>query len=340
MNISKKIFVAAIMSLIMTVPAQAQLGGLVNKAVSKTVNKTVDKVTDKVADSVSNAASNAIMGRLGLKGQKKADTASAANPTRTTETEKPTYKQLMAKAANLPTAAQVAEFAKFQINEMPLKLALSPVTRYLTSLYSLTSEATALAYEDVDTAAYQQYMLENMKAATGLTDADIKAMESMSDAEQEAFLAAKMQNRDATAAILQRTETLTKYAEPTQALMDKYMAIGDRADAIIEADEKAAREIFDSKYAKKLEGLETTSSKYKTLMVQYCTEVAPAHVDAVRQVLAIRLNEQLPVAEQIDEINNGIVKQHPNENLLFPKYCQLTALAYFAEAAAVATLGQ
>lgn len=335
MNITKKILVAAILSFAFVLPAQAQLGNLLNKAVNKTVNRTVDKVADSIAD----AASNALFNTLGLRGQKNAKNASDT-AAKAQVGEEVTYEQLMSKAANLPTAAQVADFANYQINEMTLKLTLSPVTRYLTSIYSLSAQATALAYQDADTAAYQEYMKENVKAATGLTDADLKAMESMSDEEQEAFLTAKMQNRDATAAVVQRAEALSKYSGATEKLMDKYQDANDRVDKILDADAKAAKEIYDAKYAKKLEGLESSSSKYKTLMAQYCAEVAPAHVEAVRKAMGVRLSEQLPIAQQIDEINDGIAKNHPEENLLFPKYCQLTALAYFAEAASVSDLGQ
>lgn len=336
MNTAKKVIVAAFLSLVMAVPAQAQLGNLLNKTVTKTVNKAVDKVTDSVAD----AASNALLNSLGMRSQKKAQTQADPAAAPAPADDKVTYEQLMGKAANLPTAAQLADFANYEINEMTLKLTLSPVTRYLASVYSLSTQAAALAFEDADTAAYQEYMKENVKAITGLTDEEIKAMENMSEEEQEAFLAAKMQNRDVTAAVIQRGEAIAKYSGPTEKLMKKYETVNERVAEILDAETRAAQEIYESKYAQKLQGLETGSSKYKTLMVKYCAEVAPAHLEAVRKAMSMRLTEQLPIAKQIDEINDEIARKHADENLIFPKYSQLTALAYFTEAASVAVLGQ
>lgn len=312
----KKTLILASMILLGFTSAQAQLGGLLNKAAQKAGSKAA------------NAAASAIKNRLGLDSSIPAEKVATDEPA-ATEAEAsaeatPTIADLMSQMPALPTAAQLADFRRATVNEQSLRILASPVTSFNTQVYMLAAQATAVAYANLDSAAVASMAMRY----AGLTEAEVKAMENMSEEEQEAYLASIYQSGRADQVRMQAVQNTAKYAEQTAGLVEQYSAIDDKVDAVYAEALKKMKPIY-SQYAARLAS--TEGKEHDQLEAEYYAKVIDMQRSAVETAMQIRRSEQLPIAESIEQINAGIRTQDPGA--IVPNYLQLVAVAYFGEAA-------
>lgn len=308
----KKTLILASMILLGFTSAQAQLGGLLNKAAQKAGSKAA------------NAAASAIKNRLGLDSSIPAEKVATDEPAATEAEATPTIADLMSQMPALPTAAQLADFRRATVNEQSLRILASPVTSFNTQVYMLAAQATAVAYANLDSAAVASMAMRY----AGLTEAEVKAMENMSEEEQETYLASIYQSGRADQVRMQAVQNTAKYAEQTAGLVEQYSAIDDKVDAVYAEALKKMKPIY-SQYAARLAS--TEGKEHDQLEAEYYAKVIDMQRSAVETAMQIRRSEQLPIAESIEQINAGIRTQDPGA--IVPNYLQLVAVAYFGEAA-------
>lgn len=322
----KRIVLLALCSLFLAVPAQAQLGNLMKAAAKKAAQKVVDKAVDKAAET----ATQAVEQSLGLDQQESQQTNPQDNQP-TADPEAPlTYASLMAQMPALPTAHQLTGYKEAELNEASLRLLTSPVTVFNTKVLGLSMKAVTLAYADVDSAAVTEGAYKMAEGATGLSRQELEKLSAMSDEEQEAYLAAHYTQGTAEANLLRNAAQAAELLKPTEALVEQWNAIGEKADAVYTELETAAKKVY-AKYADRLAN--TEGKERNTLLLQYYGETVEMQRTAVQQVQKLRLSEQLPVAEKIDAMIKDIQKAHPDVPVSLLNYCQLTATVYFADVA-------
>ena len=133
-----------------------------------------------------------------------------------------------------------------------------------------------------------------------------------------------------TAAISQQAADASKYLEPIQPIIDRWETFNKTIDQLYSQTESQCKEIY-KKYAGQLSKA-TGKDRNKTL-IKYYSEIAPLMRTAVQQALKIRLNEQLPVAEEIEQQMAPIRAQHQDIISALLNYPQLTVSQYFTEPA-------
>ena len=289
-----------------TMTANAQLGNALQRAARKVAEKSVERAIDRATDAAANAAEQEANRALGLD-----QNEPAAQPA--AEGEEVTYESLMLQAAELPTAEQLVSHKTYELREQSLKLMLSPVSKYLMNVASLSAQAMSLAYADIDSAQAEEMAYRLAETSTGLSREELKAMENMSDAEQEAYLAARYRQGTYEAAVVKEAENLSKLLEPLQPQIDRWTAAGEKAERMYDEYMQPAREIY-AKYAKQL----STS------------EVAPYLHDAVKQAMMTIVKKQLPIALEIEQEMAKLRAKNPDAVTLLLNYPQQTVTVYFA----------
>jgi len=303
----------------MALSANAQLNNLLNKAAQKAGEKATQ------------AASNAVKSRLGLGGQNKQQSSYGQgdvgdyNSTHENSTEQeqlPTIYDLMAQMPAMPTPAQLIDYKNAEANEMTLKIMTSPITMFRTQMMTLSAQSMALGLADMDSVRAASLTTQY----TGLTAEEIKAMENMTEEEQEAYMMAYWQSGRADEARQRAAENAERYAQMISGQVDQYTAVDDKVDAVYKDAHKLMKPIYE-RYAKQLENAE--GKAYNKLMAEYYSKIAAIQHGAVTKAMQIRKAEQLPIAEKIEKINEGIRKSDPAA--IVPNYVQMFAAAYFAE---------
>ena len=99
----------------------------------------------------------------------------------------------------------------------------------------------------------------------------------------------------------------------------------DQQEAYLRAHYKNGNERYASQLAR------TDGKDRNKILIKYYSEIAPLIRNTVIKALDIRLNEQLPLAEQIEEKMVKIRAQHSDIFSAFLNYPQLTATQYFSE---------
>ena len=102
----------------------------------------------------------------------------------------------------------------------------------------------------------------------------------------------------------------------------------DKVTALYKESENRCRGIY-AKYADQLS--KATGKERNTLLVRYYTEIVPIQREAVQQAMQLRLKEQLPIADKIEEKMVEIRAQHQDVVSMLLNYPQLTATQYFAD---------
>ena len=202
----KKLILLAACSLLLAAPAQAQLGNLMKAAAKKAAQKVVDKTVDKAAE----AATNAVQQSLGLDQQQQQQEPQADPQTNQTAADPSaplTYDALLAQMPALPTARQLASYKEAELNEATLRLLTNPVTTFNAKVLSLSMQALSLAYAGVDSAAVTEGAYKLAESTTGLSRQEIDKLATMSDEEQEAYLAAHYAQGTAEANLLRNAAT-------------------------------------------------------------------------------------------------------------------------------------
>ena len=297
----KTVFLLACL-LLSSLTANAQFGDVLRKAAQKAAQKTTEKLTDKAAQNAP-AENNA-------------------------EAEQATYASIMAQMPDLPTVQQLVNYKEAELNEQSLKLMVSPVTSFQTKLLGLSVQAVSLTTSSADSAQIVDAAYKNAQLATGLTREELDELAALPEDQQQAYLQAHYKQGTAEAALLQQAADASKYLEPFQPIIDRWETFNKTIDQLYSQTESQCKEIY-KKYAGQLSKA-TGKDRNKTL-IKYYSEIAPLMRTAVQQALKIRLNEQLPVAEEIEQQMAPIRAQHQDLISALLNYPQLTVSQYFTE---------
>lgn len=317
----KKFIIASLCLTFFCVPAQAQLGNLLQKA----AKKTTEKVSEKIADQAADAAAKALEEKMNQnKQEQKTDnqqqTATAAEPL--------TFAGLMGQVPELPTVQQLVTHKEYELNEQTLRLLTSPVTKFSTQVMGLSMKVMSVPMEGIDSAQAVESAYAMAQMTTGLTKEELEHLSTLPEEEQEAYLAAHYKQGTAEAAVLEQAAEASKYLEPLQPMIDKWTAAGDKADQYLAEADAQCKEIYKKYGPQKANASEKEKIK---LTLKYYQEIVLIQRTAVEKAMKVRLEEQLPIAEQIEKEMVPIRAAHPDMISSLLRYPQLTASSYFAD---------
>ena len=284
--------------------ANAQFGDVLRKAAQKAAQKTTEKITDKAADKAADAATNAI------------------------EKELDKHKTIMKQMPDLPTVQQLVSYKEAELNEQSLKLMVSPVTSFQAKILSLSMNAVSLTTSNADSAQIVDAAYKNAQLATGLTREELDHLATLPEDQQQAYLQAHYKQGTAEAALLQQAADASQYLEPLQPLIDRWDSFNSKIDQLFSQTEAKCKEIY-GKYAAQL--AKATGKERNKTLIKYYSETAPLLRTAVQQAMQIRLNDQLPVAEEIEQKMAVIRAEHQDLISSLLNYPQLTASQYFTD---------
>ncbi|MBO7625331.1 MAG: hypothetical protein J6S82_08530 [Bacteroidales bacterium] len=307
---------------------QAQLGGALQKAAKKAVQKTTDKVIDKTTDAAADAAAKAVDKELDKYRSNKP--AGSQEQTAPDAAEQQSVASLMAQLPELPTVQQLVNYKTAELNEQTVKLLASPVTSYNAKLFNLSMQVLSVGTQGMDSAQMMETAYNVAEKSTGLSREEIDKLSTMSEEEQEAYLKAHYKSGTYEAAVLQQAAEAGEYLKPVQPLIDQWSAVEEKVTALYNASESSCRNIY-AKYADQLS--KATGKERNTLLVRYYTEIVPIQREAVQQAMQLRLKEQLPIADKIEEKMVEIRAQHQDVVSMLLNYPQLTATQFFTEPA-------
>ena len=148
--------------------------------------------------------------------------------------------------------------------------------------------------------------------------------------QQEAYIAAHYRPGTAEAAMVSQASDISKYLEPLQPLIDKWGEVGEKADAFLAQANEKCKGVY-KKYASEL--AKASDKERVSILLKYYAEIVEYQRTAVQQAMRVRLDEQLPIAEDIEKKMVTIRAEHPDIVSAFMNYPQLTATQYFADVA-------
>lgn len=295
--------------------AQAQIGGLLNKAAKKVAEKTTEKAKDSMEEALNK--------KLGTNSSSKETSTTKQNTNINSEEDTPaSIQELVAQMPELPSSKQLIDYKNAEAKEMTLKMMTSPVTMFRTQVVTLMSQANALVYADFDSTTVANMTMQY----TGLTEKEIKAMENMTEEEQQAYIMAYYQSGKADEVRMKAVEKAAEYAKRTESLVEEYDRINDKVEALYKEADKKMAPIYKS-YAKKLENLE--GKDYQILLAEYYSKIVDIQRSAIIEAMKIREKEQLPIAENIEKINSEIRKN--DKGIILTNYLQMWGISYFTE---------
>ena len=328
----KKIMIILAVAALSCHTANAQLGRLVRKAAEKAVEKTTDKIVDKTAEAASDAVVNATTGKST---KTDAKTTNAKSESTTAAPVRDTYRSLMQELPALPTVQQMVNHKDYELNERSLKLLASAVTKYNATVLRLTTRVMSLSYENADSAQVAEAAYRATELYTGLSREEIDHLSTLSEEEQEAYLAKHYQEGTAEAAMMKQAVDVSKYLEPVQPLIDKWNAVDSKIADIYTAAEPEMKKAY-SNYADKLAS--ATGADRTKLLLKYFADIAPLQRQCIEKAMKLRLDEQLPIAEEIEKEMVQIRAKHQDAATYLLNYPQLTASQYLAETARLCEL--
>lgn len=290
-------------------PANAQLGGLLKKAAKKAVQQQTDRLLNKGSESAT-------------------DTQPIETPSG--EEGLPTYAELMAQMPALPTAQQLVSYKEAELNEQTMKMMLSPVTNFNSTVLSLSMQAASLSYANMDTAQMMEAAYRNAELSTGLSRQELEKLSNMSEEQQEAYLMAHYQQGKSNKATVDAAVETAKLMEPLEPTINRWGEVDEQVNKLYEQADEQCRAIY-KKYAATL--AKTEGKNRNRLLINYYTEILPIRIPVVQQAMQLRLTSQLPIAEEIEKGMAGIRAAHPETLTSLVNYPQMTATQYFAEVA-------
>ena len=317
----KKIVIITLCFSLFCVPVQAQLGGLLQNA----AKKTTEKVTEKLADQAAEAASKALEEKMNQnQPQKPTDSRQSTAST----ADQLTYAGLMGQVPELPTVQQLVSHKEYELNGQTLRLLSSPVTKFSAQVTSLSMKVLSVPMEGADSAQVVENAYSLAQKYTGLTQEQIDYLATLPEDEQEAYLAAHYQQGQAEAALMEQAVEAGEYLEPLQPMIDKWEAAGKKADQYLSEADAQCKEIY-KKYGPQKSG--ASEKEQIQLTLKYYQEIAPIQRTAVEKAMKVRLEEQLPIAEEIEKEMVAIRAAHPNMISSLLRYPQLTATSFFSD---------
>lgn len=311
----KKKTLLLLASLILTTfTANAQLGDILNKAAKKAAQKATEKITDKAVD----AAAKSLESKLE---QNKKQTPADENAN-----EQPTSISLLltTQMPELPTAEQYTKYKEAELNEQTLKMMVSPVASFQSNILSLSMKILSLTDStELTEAAYRQ-----AEISTGLSREELDHLATLPDDQQQAYLQAHYKEGTAQAALIQQATEASEYLKPIQPLIDQWESFNSRIDDLYNTTDEQCKQIYH-RYAQQLN--KASDKERNKILIKYYSEIAPIMRNTVLQALQIRLSEQMPVAEQIEQHLSPIRAEHPDLFTLTLNYPRNTATLFLAE---------
>ena len=288
----KKLLLFAACLIGVTFASQAQLGDVLNRAAKRAAQKVTSKMVDKAVDAATESVNQSL------------DSVQSQAPS----APQATVASLMSQMPELPTAKQLVSYKEAELNEQAFKLVISPVTSFQAKVLNLSSQVSALAYNNLDSATIVNSAYRSAELSTGLTREQLEYLSTLPDDQQQA---------------------LTSVFEPLQPLIDQWDAVGKEIDNLYSSADSECKSVF-KKYASALASAQ--GKERNKILLQYYSDIVPFHLKSVTQALQIRLNKQLPIAEQIETRKAELIAQHPDAVLpQVLNYTQMTATFYFLE---------
>lgn len=287
-------------------PANAQIGGLLKKAAQKAVQQQTDRLTHNNSES----------------------TTTQPNELQIDEESLPTYAELMAQVPALPTVQQLVSYKQAELNEQTMKMMVSPVTNFNTTVLSLSMQAASLSYANMDTNQLMESAYRNAELSTGLTRQEIEQLSKMSEEQQEVYLTAHYKKDKAKRATVDAAVETAELIKPLEPAINRWDEVDEQVNMLYEQADMQCKAIY-KKYAAQLAKAEGKSRN--TLIINYYTEILPIRIPVVEQAMQLRLTSQLPIAEEIEKEMANIRAAHPETLTSLMNYPQMTATQYFAE---------
>ena len=319
----KKFIILAFAIVFGTIAANAQFGSLIEKAAKKAAQKTEEKIIDKTTEKAAEKVSDIIVDQIGMPESDSEESVAEYSNTPLT------YEGIMRQLKPIPSVQQMVNYKKAELNGQTLKMMTSEVLKFQMKILDLTGKVFSVQYEGADSTQIMNAAYKNAELYTGLSREEIDKLSTMSEEEQEAYLQKHYKEGQAEAAMLTQAMEASKYLEPLQPTIDRWTAIGDKAEDVYEEADKQCAAIY-KKYAAKLSN-DDEEARNKDLL-KYYEEVAPIIREAVENAGNIRLNEQLPIAMELEEEMVKIRAEHQDAISTLLNYAQLTASSYLTEA--------
>ena len=333
----KKILILMIALAVGIAAANAQFGNLIRKAAQKATEKATEKAIDqaekgaeKAMDRGMEEADKAIDRGLDNAYGKSRDETATDSRQSAAASEQPTYATLMLQALDVPTEQQLINHKSYELNEQSLKLLTSPVSRYVANIAMLTAQVATIPYSDIDSAEATDMAYDMAMRYSGLSRQEIEKLQTMSEAEQEAWLKGRYANGTAEAAVMDDAAELGKLLKPLQPTIDRWEAAGKEADEVIAAVEEECRKI----YAGYADIITTAGDKERiSLLLKYYKEICPKLREGVLTAMKIRYDKQLPIAEELEKEIAKLRREHRNHVAGLLNYPMLTATQCMGDAA-------
>lgn len=316
----KKLLILAIAIILGALNANAQFGSVLKKVAKQTESSIREKATEKAAEQ----AAQSIEEQLGTPEESNEETV-------VVESDEPlTYESLMKMLPALPSASDMVNYKKAELNGQSFKLMASPVFKFQMSVLDLTGKVYSIPYQGADSAQIMDAAYKNAELYTGLTKEEIDMLATMSEEEQEAYLEKHYKEGHAEAVLLQQAEELGEEMEPLQPDIDRWSSFDDKITENHKECDAKCKKIYE-KYADKLANAEGDDGTRNKILLKYFEEVAPIIRESIVSCCKIRLEEQLPVAMEIEEQMVPIRERHQDALSALLNYPQLTATQYFTE---------
>jgi hypothetical protein len=321
----KKLTLLIIAVIVGTITANAQIGGLLEKAAKKAQKKTEEKIIDKASDKASEQISNAVADQI-------PEEEATEDPAYTVDENEPlTYEGVMRMMPPVPSVQQMVSYKKAEYNGQGLRQLSSPLMKFQMTVLELTAKVYTIPVQGADSAEIVDNAYKYAEMYTGLSKEEIDMLSTMSEEEQDAYLAEHYQEGQAEAVLLQQAAEVGEELEPLQPMIDHWTSFDDRIAEVNKDADSRCKAIY-AKYEPQLKKAEGDDEARNKVLLKYYEEVAPIIRDAIISSNKIRLDEQLPVAMELEEQIIPIRQRHPNALTALLNYPQLTAVQYFTEA--------
>ena len=321
----KKLTLLIIAVIVGTITANAQIGGLLEKAAKKAQKKTEEKIIDKASDKASEQISNAVADQI-------PEEEATEDPAYTVDENEPlTYEGVMRMMPPVPSVQQMVSYKKAEYNGQGLRQLSSPLMKFQMTVLELTAKVYTIPVQGADSAEIVDNAYKYAEMYTGLSKEEIDMLSTMSEEEQDAYLAEHYQEGQAEAVLLQQAAEVGEELEPLQPMIDHWTSFDDRIAEVNKDADSRCKAIY-AKYEPQLKKAEGDDEARNKVLLKYYEEVAPIIRDAIISSNKIRLDEQLPVAMELEEQIIPIRQRHPNALTALLNYPQLTAVQYLTEA--------
>ena len=322
----KRILLLIIAIAIGTFTANAQIGGLIERGIreaKKNARNTEQQAREQAQQQAEEQATESIKEQLGV------DEENVEETSNIDDSEPLTYESLMRQMPELPSVKDMVNHKKAELNGQGIKLLTSSVTKFQLSVLELTSKVYTIQCQDADSAQIMEAAYKNAELYTGLSREEIDMLSEMSEEEQEAYLATHYNEGQAEAELMREAMEASEYLKPLEPKIDQWTEVDNRVNKIYEDADKQCAAIY-KKYVSKLDPED--ESEYNKNLLKYYEEVAPIIRQSVVDGSKVRLDEQLPIAMEIEEEMIKIRAEHQDVYSALLNYAVLTASQYFTDA--------